>query len=197
MLLFVAAGAMGDRRQTSRSRDRENVIAVWAVVLFAAAVVTMAATAAMVVPASTYEIELVATDEPSDDPQVVEPGATAEVRYEVHNGGVIPALVVTDPVDEGVTVEPGRSILGFDERERVTISRTVRESRYLMILPRQVLLGLHSVHPWLALLAVDVVVALFVITVSVAVFGAGYLRMRPGPDVPLRVRVERRLRGLL
>jgi signal peptidase len=142
MLLFVAAGAMGDRRQTSRSRDRENVIAVWAVVLFAAAVVTMAATAAMVVPASTYEIELVATDEPSDDPQVVEPGATlarrlvveahysnddpqvvepgatAEVSYEVHNGGVIPALVVTDPVDEGVTVEPVRSILGFDERER-------------------------------------------------------------------------------
>jgi len=184
------------------------VITVWAVVLVAAAVVTMAATAAMVVPASTYEIELVATDEPSDDPQVVEPGATAEVSYEVHNGGVIPALVVTDPVDEGVTVEPGRSILGFDERERVTISmdapdetgkdtRTVRESRYLMILPRQVLLGLHSVHPWLALLAVDVVVALFVITVSVAVFGAGYLRMRPGPDVPLRVRVERRLRGLL
>jgi signal peptidase len=118
MLLFVAAGAMGHRRQTSRSRDRENVIAVWAVVLFAAAVVTMAATAAMVVPASTYEIEFVATDEPSDDPQVVEPGATAEVSYEVHNGGVIPALVVTDPVDEGVTVEPARSILGFDERER-------------------------------------------------------------------------------
>lgn len=207
MALFVLAGLSGDgdRRSTSRSRDREDVVAVWLVVLAAATVVTMAATAAMVVPAGTYQIEVLTTEEPSDDPGIVAPGETATVTYETHNGGVVPTLVVTDPLDDGVTVDPDRTVLGHDDRSRVAVhvetpgatgqvTRGVRESRYLLILPRSVLLALHSIHPWLALLAVDLVVATFVVTVAIAVFGTGTLRVRSGPDVPLRVRVERRLR---
>ena len=207
MALFVLAGLTGERgrRSTSRSRDRENVVAVWVVVLLAATVVTMAATAAMVVPAGTYEIEVLTTEDPSGDPQIVAPGGTATVTYETHNGGVVPTLVVTDPLDDGVTVDPGRAVLGHGDRSEVTVrieapettgqvTREVRESRYLLVLPRSVLLALHSLHPWLALLAVDLVVALFVVTVAVGIFGTGYLRVRPGADVPLKVRVERQLR---
>jgi signal peptidase len=210
MLLFVLAGATGGRsvRKTQRSTSRENVVRIWAVVLLAAAVVTMAATAAMLVPADTYEIDLVTSDEPTEDPQVVAPGERAEVSYDVHNGGVVPVLVVSEPLDEGVTVEPERTVLGFGDRSTVTVrmdapgetgeyARAVRESRYLLVLPRRLILALHSVHPLMALFAVDVVVAAFVVTVAVGVFGTGYLRMRSGADVPLRVRVERRVRGWL
>lgn len=207
MVLFVLAGLTGgrDHRETSRSRNRENVIAVWFFVLIAALVVTMAATAAMVVPAGTYEITVLSTENPSDDPGIVAPGETATATYETHNAGVVPTLVVTDSPDDGVTVDPQRTVLGFDEWETVTVgvdtpdppgqtTGVVRESRYLLILPQSVLLALHSIHPWLALLAVDIVAALFVITLAVGIFGTGYLRIRPSPDVPLRVRIERRLR---
>jgi signal peptidase len=207
MVLFVLAGLSGDRarRDTSRSRNREDVVAVWLIVLLAASVVAMGATAAMVVPAGTYEIEVLTTEDPSEDPQVVAPGETATATYETHYGGVVPTLVVTDPVDDGVTVDPDRTILGHGDSSEVTVriqapettgtsTHRVRESRYLLILPRSVLLALHSVHPWLALLALNLVVAGFTVTVAIAVFGTGYLRLRPRPDVPLKVRLERKLR---
>jgi hypothetical protein len=62
------------------------------------------------------------------------------------------------------------------------------------VLPPGVLAALHRISPLLALLAVDIVVAGFVIAGSVAVFGTGYLRLRAGPDVPLSVRARRRWR---
>ncbi|QLD88815.1 S26 family signal peptidase [Natronomonas salina] len=207
MALFVLAGATGERgrRDTSRSRSRENVVAVWLIVLLAASIVAMGATAAMVVPAGTYDIEVLATEDPSDEPQVVAPGETATATYETHYTGVVPTLVVTDPLDDGVTVEPDRTVLGYSDSTKVTVqieapetagtsTHRVRESRYLLILPQSVLLALHSVHPWLALLALNLVVAALVVTLAVAVFGTGYLRIRPGPDVPLKVRLERRFR---
>jgi signal peptidase len=207
IVLFLFAGATGDRnrRTTSRSPSRQNVLAVWLVVLAATLVVTTAATLAMVVPASGYDVEALVTDSPDDNPQVVAPGGTATVTYEVHNAGVVPAMVVTEPADDAVTVDPERTVLGFDGRTEVTVGmaapeRTgtytyrVRESRYLVVLPPTILAALHEVHPLVALLVVDLVVASFVVAVALAVFGTGYLRMRSRPDVPLKIRLRRRLR---
>jgi signal peptidase len=207
MALMLLAGATGGgaTRETSRSRSRANLIAVWVIVLLAAGVVTAAATMAMVVPAGGYDVEVVVTDAPTDDGQVVAPGGTAEVSYELHNAGVVPALVVTEPQARRTSVDPPRTTLTFDDRDRVTVridaprangeySYRVRESRYLLVLPPALLVALHSVHPLLALLAVDLVLAAFVITVAVGIFGTGYLRVRQSPDVPLTVRIERRLR---
>lgn len=207
LALFVLAGATGrgSRRETSRSRARENVLAVWLLILGLSLALTVAATAGMAVPSGTYEIETVATLDPSDNSQVVRPGETATATYESHNGGVVPILVVSDPLDRGVDVEPRRTVLGFGERQETTVRMEtpdspgeytwrVRESRYLVLLPPAVLAALHGVHPLIALLAVDLVIVLFVVAVVVAIFGSGYLRVRPGPEVPLRVKVYRRLR---
>lgn len=208
MALFVLAGLSGGatRRRTKRSRNRENVVAIWSVVFFAAAVLTVGATAAMVVPAGNYHIEMIATeDPPGDDTQVVEPGGTARANYTIHNSGVIPTLVVTETADEGVRIQPDRTTLSFRESQQMSVSmdapetpgkytRDVNESRYLLLLPTSVLLWLHALHPLLALLAVDVVVALFVVTAAVGIFGTHDLRFRPGSDVPLRIRIERQLR---
>ena len=207
VVLFIAAGALGEGRRTERSTSRENVVAVWSIVLFVALALAVAATVAMVGPSGTYHVEVVATETPSDDPQVVAPGETATASYEVHNAGVVPSLVVSEPLDPGATATPERAVLGFDDRAEVTVRATpeatgeytyrVRESRYLLVLPSRLLVALHSLHPWLAVLAVDAALALVVVAGAFAVFGTGYLRMRPGPDVPLRVRIERKVRRWL
>jgi len=205
IVLFVLAGALDEGRPVDRSRTRANVLRAWTVVLFVAVVLTGAATAGMVLPAGTHQVELAVAEEPGEDPQVVAPGGTAQLTYQVHNGGAIPVLVVTDPIDDGVAVEPNRAVLGLDQREAVTVrmdapqqegtyTRSVRESRYLLVLPPGVLAALHRADPLVALLAVDIVVAGFVVAGAVAVFGTGDLRLRPGTDVPLRVRLRRRWR---
>jgi signal peptidase len=208
MLLMVIAGAMGGvTRDTSRSRSREDVFTAWVVVLLAAMVVTTTATLAMVVPASGHDIEVVVTESPTSDSQVVEPGETASVSYDLHNSGVIPALVITDSVDERATVTPEHAVLGFNGQQRVIVrmdspqetgeyTYSVRESRYLLVLPVGVLGVLHSIHPLVALLAVDLVVALFIVTIGIAVFGTGYFRVRSSPAIPLKVRIRRKLRRL-
>ena len=207
MVLLLLAGAMGGatNRSTSRSRSRDELIAVWVVVLLAAVVVTTAATLAMVLPASSYNIEVVVTDSPTADSQVVAPGGTANVTYETYNSGVFPTLVITDPLDEPVTVEPERAVLGMSGQRTIYVRMDaprepgeytygVRESRYLLILPVGVLAALHSIHPLVALLAVDLVVALFIVTVGIGIFGTEYFRLRSSPNVPLKVRLRRKLR---
>ena len=205
--LFVLAGlAGGNHRETSRRRDREHVVAVWVVVAFAVAVVTAFATAAMVLPAGVHEFGLVSTDQPTGEAQVVAPGETAEIQYDLHNGGVVPVLVVHEPASTGVVVEPEQTVVGGGGREPVTVTmqapsqtgrylRAVEESRYLLVLPTAVVVALHSVHPLLALAAVDLVVAALVLAMAVAVFGTGQLRIRSGPrSTPLGIRVRRRVR---
>lgn len=207
ILLFVLAGEFGGHhRDTDRSRERRNVVAMRTVVLVAVLIVTGAATAAMAMPAGVFEFGLVVTDTPSDEPQQVSPGGQTAWTYDTHNGGLLPMLVVTDPASEAVSVEPERVVLMPGDRVEMTVSsqapaeqgtylRSVRESRYLLVVPPLILMALHALHPLLALLAVNVVVASFVVAVSVSIFGTGYLRFRSRPtQIPVRIRVRRRLR---
>lgn len=207
MILMLLAGATGGatNRSTSRSQSRDELIAVWVVVLLAAMVVTTTATLAMVLPAGGYSIEVVVTDSPTANSQVVAPGETANITHETSNSGVFPTLVITDSPDPPVSVDPERAILGMNGQRTVHVQMdapretgeytySVRESRYLLILPVGVLGALHSIHPLVALLAVDLVVASFIVTVGIAIFGTGFLRMRSSPNVPLKVRIRRKLR---
>ncbi len=205
--LFLLAGTVGERgrRDTRRSRNRPDVVAIRTVVLVAVVVVAGAATAAMVLPAGVHEFGVVASEDPTGEPHVVEPGGTATVTYETHNGGLLPVLVITEPASGGTAVEPRDAVLGGGERVETTVTmaapsqpdaqfRHVRESRYLLLLPPRVVAALHSIHPLLALLAVDAVVGAFVVSASVAVFGTGHLRLRSRGDRSLATRLRRRLR---
>lgn len=204
MVLLVLAGLSdGDRRDANRTRTRENVVAIRTLVVVAVVVVAGAATIAMALPAGVHEFGVVSSEDPTDDPQVVEPGGTTTVDYELHNGGVLPMFAISEPASGGVAVEPRRTTLGRGERVTATVTlsapetpggylRHVHESRYLLVLPPALLVALHAVHPLLAVLAVDVVVGLFVVAVSVAVFGTGHVRMRSTQKVPFRTRLRRR-----
>ena len=207
IVLLVLAGAMSDRqRETTRSRTRESVVSARLIVLVAVVVVVGAATLAMVLPAGVYEFQVAGAEDPTDESNVVEPGETAQIEYETGNSGILPVLVITEPVDEDVAVEPEQSVLTRGDRVETTVSvsvpdepdiyhRHIRESRYLVVLPPRVIAGLHAIHPVAALIAVDLVVAAFVLATGRAIFGTGHLRMRTGPDhVPLTVRLRRRFR---
>ena len=205
--LFLLAGVVGERgrRVTRRSRNRPNVVAIRTLVTFAVVIVVGAATAAMVLPAGVHEFGVAAAEEPTGEPNVVEPGGTATVSYDTHNGGFLPVLVINEPASKGTAVEPREVVLGGGERAETTVTmaapdepatrlRHVRESRYLLLLPPRVVAALHAIHPLLALLAVDAVVTAFVVSASVAVFGTGHLRLRSGDDLPVLTRLRRRFR---
>lgn len=208
IVLFVLAGTVGDRhsRARARQRSRESVVPARTVVLFAVVLVTAAATAAMVLPAGVHEFGLASATGPTDDPLVVEPGGTTRVDHPLHNAGVLPVLVILEPAGDGIAVEPGRTVLGGGASTEVAVTmsapdrtgvyhRHVHESRYLLVLPPEVVAGLHAVHPLLAVLAVDLVVAAFVLAAGVAVFGTGQLRLRTPPaHVPAGTRLRRHVR---
>ena len=204
--LFVLAGLAGGSRETDRNRERRNVVTVRLLAVVAVVIVTGAATIAMVMPAGVYEFGVVATDRPGPAPEQVEPGGTTEFTYETTNSGLLPVLILTEPASKGVTTSPERTVLAGSDSQDVTVTasapeeqgtylRSVRESRYLVVLPPGVIAALHGVHPLLAIAAVDLVVALFVLAVFFAAFGRGLARFRAGPDhVPTRTRLRRRLR---
>jgi len=202
--LAAGGGARGVRR-TSRSRDREEILRVWAAIGAVATLVVLLATAAMVLPAGVQEFGIASDSQPADDPLSIEPGGSSQVDYPVSNAGVIPTVVVLEPRSDGVSVEDDR--MTVDGRSTRSVETTLEapeeeglyfrhlaEHRYLLVLPPGVIGALHDLHPLLALLAVDLVIGGFVVLVGVAFLGTDDLRIRRrGADVPLTVRLRRRV----
>ncbi|WP_290818222.1 signal peptidase I [Halovivax sp.] len=194
------------RRDTTRSRKRENVIAIWVAVGLVLLVFVTLATAAMVIPSGTTSYQVVATDQPTDEPQVLAPGETGELERTVDNAGYLPVVVATEPASRGVTVEPEGQTVASRSAGETTVRlsaprtegeyvRTVSEYRYLMVLPPSVLLGLHGIHPYLAVAGVNAVIVAIGTGLVLAVLGGSDLRLRrPGDHVPLTRRLRRKLR---
>ena len=194
------------QRDTRRSRSRENVIAFWAALGLVLLVFVTFATAAMVVPAGTVEYGLVSTDSPEDDPQILAPGETGDLERTVDNAGYLPIVVVHEARSNNVAVEPDSQTIGIRSSGEATVSLTapaetgeytrhVGEYRYLAVLPPSILVGLHHLHPLLAIAAVNAVVVGVAVALVLVVFGYGDLRVRSGGDhVSLSTRLERKLR---
>ncbi|MFP8952009.1 signal peptidase I [Natrialbaceae archaeon A-arb3/5] len=194
------------RRETTRSRRRESVIGFWAAVGFVLLVLVTFATAAMVVPSGTAEYELIATDSPTDDSQVVTPGETGELTRTVDNAGYVPIVVVHETPHESVEADPGWQTVGIRDRGETTISLTapdstgeyvrhVGEYRYLAVLPPSVLVALHGLHPLAGIAAVNGVIVGLVVAIVFLLYGTADFRLRNGgKHVPLSIRLSRKLR---
>ncbi|MFC6764289.1 signal peptidase I [Natrinema soli] len=197
------------RRETTRRRSRENVIAFWTILGLILLVFVTFATAAMVVPSGTAEYGLVSTESPDDDPQVVAPGATAELTRSVDNAGYLPVVVVHDAESGGIAADPEWQTIGIRGSGETTVTlsapeetgeytRHLGEYRYLAVLPPSVLVWLHGVHPFVAIAAVNGVIVGITVGIVLVIFGSGDLRVRSAGDhVPLSTRLERRLRKWL
>jgi signal peptidase len=179
----------GERADRERTRTRETGTDSRLVVGAFAALIVLAATAAMVVPAGPQEYGVVSAEFDSDNPQVVPTGESGERRYVVANGGAVPVVTVLEPGSDAVDVRPRTTTVDGGERVNATVTvdappetgfyrRYVVEHRYLAVLPTGVLLALHGVHPWLPVLAVDALLGVPFYLVGVTVAGRGRVRVR-------------------
>ncbi len=194
-------------RDLRRSTSRPNVVSIWVVAGAVLVVLIVAATAAMVVPAGVQEYGVASSETPDEDPLVIEAGGSSTVEHTVRNDGVVPVVVFFEPGDD-VTADPDRTWVqaGSTAETSVTISvpadegrytRHVTEYRYLVVLPPTLIGTLHSIHPLVALLAINGVIALGGLGAVVALFGTGDIRLRSEKDVPLAFRIRRKLRKWL
>ncbi|GAB3036839.1 signal peptidase I [Natronobiforma cellulositropha] len=196
----------GTRRDVKRSTVRERVLAFWVAVGLVLLVLVTLATAAMVVPSGVVGYGVGASEAATGDPQIVAPGETATVAHTVDNAGYVPVVTLFEAESPGVEATPDRLTVGARATGETTLSlaapeqpgetvRYVGEHRYLLVLPPSVLAALHGVHPLLALAAVNAVIVTVAVGLVVLLFGAGDFRIRrPGDHVPLRTRLERKLR---
>ncbi|WP_353634755.1 signal peptidase I [Halobacterium sp. NMX12-1] len=181
----------GDGRQRDRDRDRsrEQGVSPGVVVAALAAVLVLAATAAMVVPAGTQQFGVVSAEFASENPTAIEQGSSATLPYSVPNAGLVPVVAYVQPASEGVSVTPGRvRVAGRGEAAvDVTLSapeqtgyyrRFVTEHRSLAVLPASVLDSLHGVHPWLPILVIDALLAGGMALLGMAVLGGRRVRTR-------------------
>lgn len=211
---LLGANALLDRgrrpeRGVTRDRVRRASVHAQKGVVFGAIGLVLMATVVMALASGTATYGLLATDssaEATEDPLIVETGGEATVEHSVSNDGFVPMVVVREPSDEGVAVEPRAAMIGPRSSTETTVTvtapdepvrfdRTVEERRYLVVLPPSLVLALHDLHPWTAILAVDFVIAVGAVVVGTALSPDDCLRFRPpGGPRSLQARLTRWLR---
>lgn len=199
--LLLGVGA-SRRRDTERGTARLESYDARRVLVAVVAVVVVAATAGMVMGSGTTEYGLVAQEGVSDDPFVVEPGTTGTVTHDVRNGALAPVVVVRESTSDDVRVTPRSAVIGPRSAAETTLrvdapdgerafDRTISERRYVAVLPPSLLVTLHSVHPWLAIVAVDTVIALGAFLAGVVMSPGRYVRVRTDAGRSPWRRIER------
>ncbi|WP_336021592.1 signal peptidase I [Halobellus salinisoli] len=197
----------GSSRATSqRSRRRGDYIENVTVVLVVLAVVLVPATASMALSSGTTTFDVVSSQSPTDDPFVIATGDTDSINYSVYNDGYVPMLTVVEPghhsieVSEPVHYVSPRSNTSMQlfvtaPPETGAYERSVSQSRYLPILPRGLILSLHGVHPWLAIAAIDGILLVGTLALSVLTIGFSPVRLRStARNISLLDRLRRRFR---
>lgn len=204
---------LGERREThpagnEHERSRTTGLDSRLVVFGCVSLLVVTATAAMVVPGGAHEYGIVSASFDSEKPTVIPQGESAEVPYPVDNSGLVPIESYIEPASEGVAVEPATVSVPPRAAERVTVRldapvetgyyrRYVTEHRYLAVLPSPVIRGLHVIHPWLPIVAVDATIGIPFYLLGRMLVGTGRLRLRTrSRELPLTTRLRRLVRSL-
>lgn len=179
----------GDRKDRSRSRSRDSGIDPRLLVGGFALLLVLAATAAMVGPAGTERIGMVSAEFDSEQPTVVQQGASSELTYEIHNGGLLPTVSYFEAGSD--RIEPNQREVSLDRGGRAEVSLTlsappetgyypqyVTERRYLAILPAGTIRALYEVHPWAPLLVINGLLGGSFYLLTMTVVGRGRVRDR-------------------
>lgn len=211
LLLYSAvADVLGNSRQREgRSRARKGQLSAVLILLVLILLITVPATASMVIPAGINELTIIAATSPSESPDVIEVGESAEYEYEISNDGYLPRLTMIEPASPGVEVTQEQIVVWPGETGETTAIvhapdetgayfRGISERQYIVLLPTSLLVALHTVHPFLAIAAVNAVIISIVTIVFVVAVGMRPLRMRSeGRDVTLVDKAKRTVRKWL
>lgn len=207
-VLFVASFRSdpdaGPERDMSRSLDDPDGVDGRTVAVLLLVVVLVPANAAMIVPSGPTDV-VIDGDEVADA-EGVEPGDAVEAEFDAHNGGLITLLLVFEPTDDDVAVEPDSLGVPVGETATATVSApapepgvertiTIEEHRYLVVMPEGALTWLHSMSPYAALAALNLFIGGAFVGFVGGLIGFNQVRFRDtSRDVPFTVRVKRLLR---
>ena len=202
-----ASGRNAGRERRSRSRSgKTSAVLVLLVILL---LITVPATASMVIPSNTNDITIVSSQSPSDSPTVIERGGSVTYDYNFTNDGFLPRVGVIEPASTGVEVNDtilvasrgeavGTKVVVHAPAETGAYVRSVSQRQYIGLLPIPVLFALHSIHPFVAMAAIDAVIVVFVTTVYVLAVGLQPFRFRSRDrDLSFVDRVRRAVRRWL
>jgi len=187
-VLDVWLGGSTERRR-ERERTRDSGTSARLLVGTFAAVIVLAATAAMVLPAGSQEFGVVSAESDAPGPRVIEQGTSESVDYPVSNGGLVPIVSYFEGDAERVSVEPTE--LRVPARESVNATLTLSappetgyyrqylvEHRYLAILPQPTIRSLYEIHPWLPIAVIDGLLGGGFYVLGISFAGTGRIRSR-------------------
>ena len=201
---FRSDSDAGPARDMSRSLDASDGVDGRTVAVLLLVVVLVPANAAMIVPSGPTDV-VIDGDEVADA-EGVEPGDAVEAEFDAHNGGLITLLLVFEPTDDDVAVEPDSLGVPVGETATATVSApapepgvertiTIEEHRYLVVMPEGALTWLHSASPYAALAALNLFIGGAFVGFVGGLIGFNQVRFRDtSRDVPFTVRVKRLLR---
>ncbi|MFC7042311.1 hypothetical protein [Halonotius sp. GCM10025705] len=190
LVLFVYGTVTGatDKRQRSRTRGGifENAIIVIAVLTL---VVIIPLNISMLLPSGVYQYEILSSEAPTDNPQIIPVGGESEVTYAIQNSGHLPVMVFLEAASDGVAVSESQIYVPRRSTVETSITmqapdqtgsylRFVREYRYLVVLPPSLIASLHAIHPIVAIAGINLFVGGIVVGVFVATVGTDRLRLR-------------------
>jgi signal peptidase len=154
-----------------------------------AAIVVLAATAAMVVPAGPQQLGVISAERDSPGPRIIEQGTTEQFTLQVANGGVVPTVSMLEPSTDGVAVDPDRLSVGAWSQQNATVSLTappetgyyryyLTEHRFLHVLPVSVIESLYGIHSWAPILVIDLLLGGAFYLGGMWLAGTGRIRRR-------------------
>jgi signal peptidase len=187
----IATWREDGRRDRSVERDpgRDTGLNPRLVVGAITLVLVAGATAPMVAQSGPERYAVVSAEFESEKPTVIRTGDSNTVRYQVGNGGLVPIVSYVKPASEGVATEPGRVEVGPRSVANVSVTlqapaetgyyrRFVVEHRYLTLLPESAIDTLYRLHPWLPVIATDLLLGVPFYLFGVSLVGAGNVKAR-------------------
>lgn len=179
----------GSKKDRSRPQSRDSGIDPRLIVGAFALLIVLAATAAMIGPAGTEQIGMLSAEFDSDRPTVLPQGESAELTYEIHNGGLLPVVSYFEAGSNRVEPQQQELYLERDGREDLTVTLSapeetgyypqyVTERRYLAILPIEMIRALYEFHPWAPLIVINGLLGGSFYSVSMLLVGRGRVRDR-------------------
>ncbi|OYR81094.1 signal peptidase I [Halorubrum ezzemoulense] len=208
LVLFALSFRPGDEseleRNMSRSTEEADGVDPRKVAVVLLVLVLVPANAAMILPSGQTSLTIDGDEVAEADG--VAPGDPVEAEFNARNDGLITLLLVFEPIDDDVTIEPSTPGLPTGQSTTATVTVpapepgvqrtiTVAEDRYLVVLPESFIVWLHEIHPLAALGALNLLIGGGFIGFIGGLLGFSEVRFRDtSRDVPLRIRIKQWLR---
>lgn len=205
VLASLLEGSGRRKRSRERSRRIEMLSPITVIAVMAVALVLLL-TASMLVPAGTQQFRFVSSQSDAAGAGVIQQGTSENVTYRIPSNGPLPVVTVFEPTSQGISVTPEDRYVAGGTTENVTITieappetgaytRTIREHRYLAVLPTGTILALYGFHPIAPLIAINLVIGTLFVLVAVALVGLDPIRLtHDRRSIPMRVKLRRWLR---